>query len=57
MLPSQRFKIKNKIKTKSILNIETDNHISVQIPNLNTLKLKYDPQHERGSNKIKKEKK
>ena len=31
MLPSQTFK-----KKKSILNIETNNHIQVQIPNLNT---------------------
>ena len=51
--PSQTLKKKK----KSFLNLETNNHISIQIPNLNTQKLIYDPQHKRGSNKIKKEKK
>ena len=45
MLLSQTLKKKKKNlkKTKSILKIEINNHISVQIPNLNTLKLIYDP--------------
>ena len=34
-------------KTKLILNTETNNHISIQIPNLNTQKLIYDPQHKK----------
>ena len=53
----KRYRLKHlKKKTKSILIIETNNHLSIQIPNQNTYKLIYDPQHKRGNNKIKKEK-